>query len=140
MNNELYHYGVLGMRWGVRRYQNKDGSLTSAGRKHSKKTSSQHEDYVNAHSKKSVSAMSDAELRSRNNRLQMEQQYQNLTKKTSTGKKIVMGLISAAGTITAAQTAYKTYSKLGKRAGDVVVDKIGDWILADLRKGLAKGL
>ena len=27
-NNELCHYGVLGMRWGVRRYQNEDGSYT----------------------------------------------------------------------------------------------------------------
>lgn len=32
--NELYHYGVKGMRWGVRRYQNRDGSLTSAGQRH----------------------------------------------------------------------------------------------------------
>ena len=32
--NELKHYGILGMRWGRRRYQNKDGSLTNAGRKH----------------------------------------------------------------------------------------------------------
>lgn len=30
---ELYHYGAKGMKWGIRRYQNKDGSLTPAGKK-----------------------------------------------------------------------------------------------------------
>lgn len=33
MNNELEHHGILGMKWGVRRYQNEDGSLTAAGKK-----------------------------------------------------------------------------------------------------------
>lgn len=32
-NGELYHYGTKGMKWGVRRYQNADGSLTDAGKK-----------------------------------------------------------------------------------------------------------
>lgn len=33
-NNELYHHGIKGQKWGVRRYQNKDGTLTAAGKKH----------------------------------------------------------------------------------------------------------
>lgn len=33
MENELTHWGIKGMRWGIRRYQNKDGTLTTAGKK-----------------------------------------------------------------------------------------------------------
>ena len=33
-SNELYHHGIHGQKWGVRRFQNKDGSLTAEGYKH----------------------------------------------------------------------------------------------------------
>lgn len=38
MGKTLVHWGVIGMKWGIRRYQNKDGTLTEAGKKHRDKT------------------------------------------------------------------------------------------------------
>lgn len=35
--NEVYHHGIIGQKWGIRRYQNKDGSLTAAGKKRADK-------------------------------------------------------------------------------------------------------
>ena len=39
MNNDLQHHGIKGQKWGVRRFQNKDGDLTPAGRKRYDSTS-----------------------------------------------------------------------------------------------------
>lgn len=63
---DIEHSGILGMKWGIRRYQNKDGTYTEAGKKR--------------YSKTNVSEMSDIELKSKINRLQQEKQYKDLTK------------------------------------------------------------
>lgn len=108
-NRTLTHWGIKGMKWGVRRYQNKDGSYTAAGKKRRNQEDT-HEDYNKAHDKKNVKSMSDKELRERINRLQMEQQYANLTQKRSKGKEIV----SAVLTEVAKETAKNTISSLLK--------------------------
>lgn len=76
-NHSLTHYGILGMKWGVRRYQNKDGSLTAAGKKRAKaKESGRKEDPKTEPAKpKSVKEMSDEELRAKLNRINLEDQY-----------------------------------------------------------------
>ena len=68
-NDYLAHYGILGMKWGVRRTP---AQLARARGRY--KTDKSHEDYKKAHTSKSIKSMSDAELRNRLNRLQMERQ------------------------------------------------------------------
>lgn len=89
--NTLQHWGIKGMKWGVRRYQNKDGTLTALGRKRERemnnKLKSANKELKalraeNESLKKQTTAqsrrtseMSDDEIRQRINRLQLEKQY-----------------------------------------------------------------
>lgn len=91
-NNDLYHHGVKGQRWGVRRFQNKNGSLTSLGKKRRKTIESEEKNSDTEPKKKSVKNMSDEEIKSAINRLKLENDYKKAiadSKTTSRGKAFV---------------------------------------------------
>ncbi len=105
---ELVHYGIMGMKWGVRRYQNADGTLTGAGKVRDRmvrKRNLKKAEKILKGSKKTVqrrlSQITDEELQKAVNRLQLERTYKNLTTppdKHKKAKEIATKWLETAGT------------------------------------------
>lgn len=106
----IEHHGIKGQKWGVRRFQNKDGSLTPAGKKRSSDGSNSKQKNKNSSvkgknsksassSKKTSSSMSNDDLRKAIERMNLERQYKQLYHElnpvqVSKGKKFVDALLN----------------------------------------------
>lgn len=143
----IAHHGVKGMRWGIRRYQNKDGSLTNAGKRRlaqlqekrsaideaEKLLSGDNPKPVNPHTKnrKSLFEMSDEELNSEIDRLGLEKKYNDYMKELYPkpkqkealidGRKIVGDIVTSGltniGKNVAENMGGRAVNKLGRSLG-----------------------
>ena len=145
-DDELMHYGIKGQKWGIRRYQNKDGSLTEAGRKRA--IQEYKSDNKTAYELgKSATVYGHATARSMNRTIKLENKLDKQYAKDPTGsKKRTQSLrkkwdASSKSTLELAQTYNKLKDSAEKHCNSLI-KKYGKEAVSNIKysdKKLAKG-
>ena len=137
-NNELMHYGVLGMKWGVRRTPAQLGRKPTSSNKSlfekkksepkpKAKTKSESPKEETAPKQKSVKEMSDEELSTAIRRMQLEQTYASLSpQKVSTGKAITKRILN--------NIVVPAAEDVGKQMVKTALTRAGNKTLAEIFK------
>lgn len=145
-DDELIHYGVKGMKWGVRRTAEQLGHTTKKTAKKAasaakeayskRKERKQSEKAAKIRKKKKVKDMTDEELREHISRMQLEKQYLELKKQTapqrSKGSKFVEQVLTKSGDNIATQ--FVTYV-LGTGTNKAFASVFGDPAIVNPKKG-----
>ena len=127
---ELYHHGILGMKWGVRRYQNRDGTLTAKGKKRYGKDGETSAPKQTVVKKQPPKRLTMEELQEKKNRLELEKRVLELedsirkmtmpevaqTPQAQKGRGMVKEILGDA--------ARNTGKKLANNIGDYAVDAL----------------
>jgi len=124
MNNEyLAHHGILGMKWGVRRFQNEDGSLTNAGKKrymsgYTSNTTRKYEEHLGVNSKE---AKASRELDKK-----LSDYYSEQSQTKTNVKRFLMGASGEKTYNMARSAGYSRGRSFAKQFFDVNVSTIAD--------------
>lgn len=135
--NELYHHGIKDQKWGIRRYQNADGSLTPEGKrryygdrptKEDRKAENRAIKEISRDRKrmaKNSGYLSDKEIREYINRLKLEKELKDLVNNnTARGNKYVNSLLQGVGKSAAERLAGELAGAFGKNLGRNWADKL----------------
>ena len=141
-NNYLQHYGVLGMKWGVRRSKTQLSSTSGSSKKKKLKPDREQKKIAKSKTKtsepakKTIKDLSDTELREKINRLNLEKQYRDLSKAEPTrsdkGKAFVADVLEKSGKNIATQLT--TYA-MGRAVNSLFKDVFGDDAVVNPKKG-----